>query len=509
MLSAESLVTQRLRVCMVALTLLQSIHVVASMKVGVGGNDSAVASAVAPGQYTVNNTDCTWAQTPSQRHHRVHTRHGRIHVHKQAGQDTSSRYNQQLPANDLKRFYQWLGGLATDRSKTQFSHGAAGARVVAKHVHVVRTSKVVTKPRGHDVLSVKDSNDKVFVLHLPRTSTAPPQWPRVHHNVLITAGIHGSEPCGPAAAAKLVDWLVSDLPAPRHVREHVSFTVVPLCNPHEFMLNKRHVHTSFKHTSTSVDPNRLFSEVNNDSMLSIRRSSQANINVTGGADGGMHQGPAHTGTLCVCSGLESATGHGGPGCTSVTKMARSRYCYVRPGACKDGQQSWAVKEAHWSVAACTPTRMTRAAALRSRVGVIKRLVSSAKWDLFLDCHRTARTRNGFFAIHSKGASAVNETTHMLRRAYHKHGFSTRWPLLSGNTTPYVMTEPGVGTSLNNSTLKDYAHIHGARMVRGASAVTPISAPVWRVAIAFYTACMSSCCTKFVGVQPEPIHTCGE
>ena len=84
--------------------------------------------------------------------------------------------------------------------------------------------------------------------------------------------------------------------------------------------------------------------------------------------------------------------------------------------------------------------------LPKEVTVVRNALSRESFDLALDLHSGSTRRNGFWTLHRNAEDILAPA--MAR-------FGTRWSLLSGDTKPYTMSHPGVGTSKNRSTLKDY------------------------------------------------------
>ena len=162
-------------------------------------------------------------------------------------------------------------------------------------------------------------------------------------SVIITAGVHGNEPCGPGAAMLLIDQLLTD----PQLRKGVEFTIIPMANPRAYDANMRR-------TPENVDMNRVF--LNDDN-------------------------------------------------------------------------------------------------LPEEVKVIKDSIDPGSYDLALDLHSGKASRNGFWTLHRNSESLLAPA---IKR------FGKRWALLSGDTKPYTMSSPGVGTSKNRSTLKDFFIERGAQ-----------------------------------------------
>ena len=155
-------------------------------------------------------------------------------------------------------------------------------------------------------------------------------------SVIITAGVHGNEPCGPGAAMLLIDQLL----AQAELRKGLEVTVIPMANPRAYAAKSRR-------TPENVDLNRVFL------------------------------------------------------------------------ADQD---------------------------IPPEVSIIKDAIAHGAYDLALDLHSGKASRNGFWTLHR---NAKNLLAPALKR------FGTRWTILSGKTKPYTMSHPGVGTSKNRSTLKDF------------------------------------------------------
>lgn len=168
--------------------------------------------------------------------------------------------------------------------------------------------------------------------------TDPGPGPKL--KVLITAGVHGNEPCGPGAAMLMLEQLLAE---PRRL-EGLDVTLIPVINP-------RGLRARTRRTPEDVDINR------------------------------------------VCG------------------------------------QADAPVEAQLTVA----------------------YLKGKRHDLALDLHSGAEKRNGFWVLHRNAED-------LLGPAMKKLG--ARWPLLSGDTKPYKMSSPGVGTSKNRSTLKDFIFDQG-------------------------------------------------
>jgi len=163
-------------------------------------------------------------------------------------------------------------------------------------------------------------------------------------SVVITGGVHGNEPCGPAAALLLIDQLI----ARPELREGIEFSIVPMVNPRGYSQNHRR-------TPEDVDLNRVF--------------------------------------------------------------------------------------------------LSDEPALPKEVTLVRDALSRESFDLALDLHSGSSRRNGFWTLHRNAEDLLASA--MAR-------FGTRWSLLSGDTKPYTMSHPGVGTSKNRSTLKDYFIKAGAK-----------------------------------------------
>lgn len=162
-------------------------------------------------------------------------------------------------------------------------------------------------------------------------------------SVVITAGVHGNEPCGPGAAMLLIDQLL----AQPELRTGIEFTIIPMANPRAYASNNRR-------TPENIDMNRVF--MNDDG-------------------------------------------------------------------------------------------------LPKEVSIIKNSIDDGAYDLALDLHSGKASRNGFWTLHR---NAENILAPALKK------FGQRWNLLSGDTKPYTMSHPGVGTSKNKSTLKDFFIERGAK-----------------------------------------------
>ncbi len=83
----------------------------------------------------------------------------------------------------------------------------------------------------------------VQAVHLPATGDGP-----VKMRVLVTGGVHGDEPCGPAATMLLLEQLLNN----PDIRRDTEFTIVPLVNPRGLVDGTRR-------TPDGVDLNRNFS----------------------------------------------------------------------------------------------------------------------------------------------------------------------------------------------------------------------------------------------------------
>jgi predicted deacylase len=158
--------------------------------------------------------------------------------------------------------------------------------------------------------------------------------------VLITAGVHGNEPCGPAAAMLFVEQLLADAKA----LAGLDVTVIPAVNPRAYIANTRRV-------PEDIDLNRVF---------------------------GAEDAPAEAKNLV-------------------------------------------------------------------------RYLTGRRYDLGLDLHSGSAKKRGFWTLH-RGARDL------LVPAMGR--FAERWPVLRKDTKSYTITDPGVGTSTNRSTLKDFVHDQG-------------------------------------------------
>jgi len=168
--------------------------------------------------------------------------------------------------------------------------------------------------------------------------TDPGEGPKL--KVLITAGVHGNEPCGPGAAMLMIDQLLAD----PELLQGLDVTILPALNPRGLIAKSRR-------TPEDVDLNRVY-----------------------GTDGAPEEARIAAGYLA-------------------------------------GQ----------------------------------------RYDLAMDLHSGAKKRNGFWALHRNAADLLTPALRNLGQ---------RWPLLSGDTKPYTMSSPGVGTSKNRSTLKDFIFNEG-------------------------------------------------
>ncbi len=217
-----------------------------------------------------------------------------------------------------------------------------------------RVVKNIVSP--HDITTITEriealrNHPDVEVTEIGRVGDQPvyalrfaPIDPPPRLRALVTAGVHGNEPCGPGAAMLLVEQLLEH----PELRRGVALTVVPLINP-------RGMAGDTRRNPDNIDLNRAFD--------------------------GRPGGPAE----------------------------------VQP---------------------------------------IEKLLASEAPDLVLDLHSGHADRNGFWILQA-GASDL------LPPAVDR--FGERWPLLQGNTEPYDLTQPGLGTSDNPSTLKGLAHVLGAR-----------------------------------------------
>lgn len=165
--------------------------------------------------------------------------------------------------------------------------------------------------------------------------------------VLITAGVHGNEPCGPAAALLYVDQLLADPKA----LAGLDVTVVPAVNPTAYIANTRRVPNTPGPDGEDVDLNRTF----------------------GAADA-----PPEAANM-----VRYLTGH--------------------------------------------------------------------RYDVALDLHSGSAKKRGFWTLH-RGAEDLLVPA-MAR-------FAERWPVLRKDTKSYTISHPGVGTSTNRSTLKDFVYAQG-------------------------------------------------
>lgn len=121
----------------------------------------------------------------------------------------------------------------------------------------------------------KAGADPILAMTLP-SSKQPPK-----HRVLVTAGVHGHEPCGTAAALLVLEQL---LRSPK-LREEVELVVIPLVNP-------RGLRQGTRRTPEDVDLNRTFSDEHAPSETKAIRTYLENRRGTFGLAVDLHSGKA-------------------------------------------------------------------------------------------------------------------------------------------------------------------------------------------------------------------------